>query len=95
MSAKQIVEKLKQDMNERNSKDVIDNLEEMLSENVKELLKNEIFFHLPLKNIFTVISKIIFIEIINEREAGFEILQNIINAHYEEKETLLILQNGI
>ena len=96
MSVKQIVEKLKKEINERNRKDVIDNLEEMLSENVEELSKNEKFFHLPLKNIFSVISKVNF-NSIDESDDGFEILQNIIkntiNAHYEEKETLLILQN--
>ena len=96
MSVKQIVEKLKKEINERNRKDAIDNLEEMLSENVEELSKNEKFFYIPLKNIFSVISKVNF-NSIDESDNGFEILQNIIkntiNAHYEEKETLLILQN--
>ena len=87
----QIVEKLKKEINKRNRKDAIDNLEEMLSENVEELSKNEKFFYIPLKNIFSVISKVN-IKSIDESGNGFEILQNIIkntiNAHYEEKETL-------
>ena len=87
----QIVEKLKKEINKRNRKDAIDNLEEMLSENVEELSKNEKFFYIPLKNIFSVISKVN-INSIDESDNGFEILQNIIkntiNAHYEEKETL-------
>ena len=60
MSVKQTVEKLKKEINERNRKDAIDNLEEMLSENVEELSKNEKFFYIPLKNIFSVISKVNF-----------------------------------
>ena len=96
MSVEQVVEKLKNEINERNRKDIIDNLEEMLSENVKEISKNENFFQLPLKNIFSVISKINF-NSIGESDDRYEILQNIIkntiNSHYEEKETLLILQN--
>ena len=56
MSVKQIVENLKKEINERNRKDAIDNLEEILSENVEELSKNEIFFHFPIKNILSVIS---------------------------------------
>ena len=58
----------------------------MLSENVEELSKNENFFHLPLKNIFSVISRIDF-NSIDEFDDGFEILQNIIRntiqEHYE------------
>ena len=84
------------ELNERNRKEVIDNLEEMLSKNVKELSKNQNIFHLPLKIIFSIISKVNF-NSIDENDNGFEILQNIIkntiNAHYEEKETLLILQS--
>ena len=52
MSVKQIIEKLKKEINERNYKNAIDNLEKILTENVNELSKNEIFFHFPLKNIF-------------------------------------------
>ena len=52
MSVKQTVEKLKKEINERNRKDVIDNLEEILSENVEELSKNEKFFYILLKKYF-------------------------------------------
>ena len=55
MSVEQVVEKLKNEINERNRKDIIDNLEEMLSENVKEISKNENFFQfwVPLESICT------------------------------------------
>ena len=94
MSTKLIVEKLRKEINGRNQKEVIDSYYELLSEDVKELSKTESFFHLPLKNIFCVISKTNF-NFIEEIDDRFEILQNIIkntiNAHYKEKETLLIL----
>ena len=96
MSVQQIIDALQNEINERNRNDVIDRLEETLSENAKEVSKNEDFFHFPLKIINCVISKIN-LNFIDERDDGFDILQNIItrtiNAHYEEKETLLILQN--
>ena len=92
MSVKQVVENLKKEIKEKNRKDAIDSMEEILSENVQELLKTKIFFQLPLKNIFSVVSKINF-NSIDECDNGFEVLQNIIkntiNAH-DEKETLLI-----
>ena len=97
MIVKRIVEKLKKKINERNRKDAIDNSEEILSENVEELSKNEKFFQEELqKKIFSVNSKVNF-NSIDENDNGFEILQNLIkstiDAHYEEKEALLILQN--
>ena len=76
MNVDQIVEKLKKEINQRNRKDVIFNIEEMLSENVEELSKNEKFFYILLKNIFSVISKVNF-NSIDESDDGFEILQNI------------------
>ena len=55
----------------------------MLSDNVKEISHNEYFFHLPLNNIFSVISKINF-DSIDESDA-FEnlhsIIKNTINSH--------------
>ena len=56
---------------------------------------NENFFNLPLKNIFSVISKVDF-NSIETNDKTLEIIQNIIkntiNKHFEEKETILILQ---
>ena len=88
MSVKQIVKQLHNELNERNRKEVIDTLEQLLIDNVKELSKNVYFFCLPFKNIFSLISKIQF-NSIDESEGRYEILQNMIkntiNAHYEEK----------
>ena len=57
--------------------------------------KSQNFFKLPLKNIYSVISNIKF-NSINESEDGYEIIESIIkntnNVHYEEKETILLLQ---
>ena len=95
MSVEQFVDEIKKELIEGKQKNVHE-LEYKLSENVEELSKNENFFQCPLKNIFSIISKIHF-NLIDESDDGFEILQNIIkgtiNAHYDEKETLLLLQN--
>ena len=91
----QTIDKLSKEIKGRKSKHVIDKLEETLSKNVKELSNNEHFFQLPLSNIFSVISKINF-NSIEENGKIFEIIHNIIkntvNAHFEEKETILLLQ---
>ena len=96
MNTQQIAEKLKNEVNGENRSDVVDDLEGILSKNVEELTKNKFFFHLPLKNIFSIISKS-HSNSIDENGDGFENLLNIIrgtiNAHHNEKETLLILQN--
>ena len=96
MNVEQFVDELKKEINGRHQIDVVANLEEIISENAKEISKIENFFKLPLKNIFSVISRINF-NSIDESDDGFELLQNIIKntiiAHYEEKETPLILQN--
>ena len=96
MSFKNIVKKLEEEIKGKNRKDAIDVLEDQLTENIEELSKNEIFFDLPLNNIFSVISKVDFNQI-EENDKIIEIIQNIIkniiNKHFEEKETILILQN--
>ena len=96
MSVIQIVKRLSEEIDGQNRKEIIELLEEQLSDNIEELSKNEIFFNLPLKNILSVISKVDFISIGNDGYV-LEILQNIIkhiiSAHFEEKETILILQN--
>ena len=95
MTLEQTVERLKKEIKGQNRKDVINSLEEMLCKNVKELIKSNNFFHLPLKNIFSVIAKINF-NYVDDIDDGYEILLKIIknttDAHYEEKETLMILQ---
>ena len=94
--SKQIVKKLSDEIKGKNRKENISLLEEMLSENVEKLSKNENFYHLPLNNIFSVISKVDFSEI-EENDKIIEIIQtiikNIIDKHNDEKETILILQN--
>ena len=91
-----VEQKLTIERNGRNRKDDIIDVNENLSKNINGLSKNQNFFHLPLKNIFSLMLKINF-NFIDESDDRFEILlniiQNIINAHYKEKETLLILQN--
>ena len=92
----QIVKNLEEEINGQKRKDIIKLLEEQLSENIEELSKNQIFFNLPLNNIFSVISKVDFDEI-DEIGKLIEIIQNItkniVKSHFEEKETILILQN--
>ena len=96
MNFNQIIEKLEGKIRENNIKEDIEVLEEQLSKNAEELSKNEKFFNLPLNNIFSVISKVDF-NLIEEYDKNIEIIRNIIknimNTHFEEKETILILQN--
>ena len=90
------VAKITEEINGENRKDVIDALEKALVENFDEISKKQEFFHLPLANIFSFISKIQF-NPLNEEANNINALKNfvlgIINAHFEEKTTLLILQN--
>ena len=91
----EIVQKLKDEIEEENRKEIVGSYEQQLSKKIDELSKNENFFNLPLKNIFSVISKVDF-NLIEENDKIMEILQNIIkntiSKHFEEKETILILQ---
>ena len=93
MNLKKILE---EEINRNNEKEITEVLEESLTQNIEELSKNANFFNLPLTNIFSIISKIDFKEI-KENDKAIEIIQNIIkniiNKHFEEKETILILQN--
>ena len=96
MSVKQIVKKLSDEIKEKNRKEVIESCEELLTENFEEISSQANFFNLPLNNIFSVISKVDFNEIEeNDKIIEFitNIIKNIINKHFEEKETILILQN--
>ena len=100
MNIQQTVDRLINEINGRNRKDVVDCLEGKLSENIEELSKNKRFFQLPLKHIFSVISRVDFDTVDeneNENVDKFDVLQNIIentiHLHNEEKEKLLILQN--
>ena len=73
----------------------IDNLEKISSDKIIELSTNEIFFHSPLKHILSYISMIDFssIDDIDDRfDILKKIIENTINAHSTEKETLLIMQ---
>ena len=91
-----IVKQIDKELKGKNRKDIIESYEKLLIENVEELSTNTNFFNLPLTNIFSVISKIDFNDI-GENNKIIEIIQNIIKntieKHFNEKETILILQN--
>ena len=99
MNVNEIVKKLEDEINGENREDVIDSIEEVLSQNIKELSKNENFYKLSLKQIFSVVSKVNFNdieqndEIVEVVEIIKNIIKNIQETHFEEKETILILQN--
>ena len=93
MSFIEIVKQLSDEIKGKNRKDKILSYEELLSKEIEELSKCECFFNLPLNNIFSVISKVDFSENDNMVELIQNIIKNMIQAHYEEKETILILQN--
>ena len=96
MNIDKIVKKLEEELQKGNRREAIEVFEEQLSENIKELSEYENFFNLLLNNIFSVISKVDFNEM-EENDKSIDIIKNIIknliNKHFEEKETILILQN--
>ena len=96
MKIQQLVENFEKEFKEKNSKDVAEQYKEFLNENIEELSQNNAFFSLPLNLIFSIISKISFVNIEN-KDKKVETLRNIIKNtilfHYQEKESLLILQN--
>ena len=96
MGVEEDVQKLEEEIKGANRKDLINEYETKLINNIEELSTNENFFNLPLNNIFSIISKVDFNEI-EDVDRILEIIQNIIkniiSKHSEEKETLLILQN--
>ena len=72
MSTQQIAEKLKREVNGENRSDVVDDLEGILSKNVEELTKNKFFFHLPLKNIFSIIAALPSLPAINRLKKAMD-----------------------
>ena len=96
MRIEHIVRKLVHEINGKNRNDSIETLEEILSESVEDFSKNQNFFHLPLSNIFSIISRINF-NSLDENDDILGILHNIISntvkAHSTEKETLLLLHS--
>ena len=91
MEVEEIIHKLEEEINSNNRKDVVDELETRLSEHANELSTNDSFFKLSLKCIISIFAKIEF------EKNSLEILKNMITktieAHSEEKETILLLRN--
>ena len=77
MILEEIINKLEEEIKGNGKQDVINEYESKLSRKIEELSRNEVFFNLPLNNIFSVISKVDFDEI-EENDKAIEIIQNII-----------------
>ena len=96
MGISEVVKEMSEEIKGQNRKEVIDNYEEKCANDIGELSKNDEFFSFPLPNIFSIISKVDF-NTISEEYNAIEILHNLIKntikAHFDEKETLLLLQN--
>ena len=91
----EFVKKL-EEVNGKNDETVIKSYEIELSKNIEELSNNENFFNLPLKSILSIISKVDFSKFpdnIKIKEIIQNIIINLIDKHFNEKETILILQN--
>ena len=74
--------------------DKYDQSDEQILNDVEKLSKNTYFYNLPLKSILSTLSKVHFNSIQeneNRLEVICDIIQNTINSHHEEKETLLLL----
>ena len=97
MNFQQIVRKLEEEIKGENRKYLINEYETNLSKEIEKLSNNEEIFNLPLNNIFSVISQVNFQETEDEHDKIIEYIHNIIRninkTHFEEKETILILQN--
>ena len=87
-----VVKKLEDEVKSNNSKDEIDKLIQILSQDLEKLSKTNSFYQLPLTTIFLVLSNenicidddnISFLKII---------IHNVIKNHKEEKETIFLLQ---
>ena len=66
-------------------------LEEEVSEEIEDSVKFDSFFKLPLENIFSIVSKIEFLDIDNYSKLLKTIINGTIKAHENEKETLFLL----
>ena len=93
MSVCLTVHRTNEEINEEKRKENNDIFEERLIKNFEEISKSVEFFHLTLSKINSVISKVDF-NLLNEKENPIKnLFQNVIKAHYNEKETVLLLQN--
>ena len=96
MNFQQILKNYEEEIKGKNRKEIINEYESLLSQNAEELSKNEHFFKFSLNNIFSIISKINFNDIDGNYkpiEISQNIIRNILKNHFDEKETILILQN--
>ena len=94
MSARNTLLKLDEEIKGKNRKEVIQSYEEILSKNIEDLSKNDFFFNLPLQNILSIISKVNFNKLKeNSNDILENVIKNTIKMHFEEKETILLLQN--
>ena len=91
MNPEEAVLRLSNEINGQRRTDVIEGLEISLSTNIRKLVRVESFFRLPFENIHSVLSKVrvdndyITLELIKN------IFNNIISAHTNEEETILLL----
>ena len=94
-SVTKILAKYSEEIKGNKRTEKIEKYENLLSERIEKLSQNEDFFNLPLLNILSIISKVDF-EKIEEKDKIVEIIKTIITGiiskHFEEKETILILQ---
>ena len=96
MDINSTIKKINEEIKGEKRKETIDSLEEVLIQNIEEIQNFEGFFQLPLTNILSIISKVDFTLIsdkINVLKLLQNFVQNSIQAHFEEKETILLLQN--
>ena len=87
------IDKLKQEINGENRKEIIDSFEESIAEDMTKATKEKQFFSLPLNNILNIVSK----TNLSEQEDPISLIKTIITKtienHSKEKETLLLLHS--
>ena len=91
MKSDKILKKFLDEIKGKNRPEVIISFESILTENIEEICSNKSFFNLPLTNIFSIVSKVNILDLEGAMDIITQIITNTINAHQEEKETILLL----
>ena len=99
MNMQEFLKQLNCEIHEESQTAIIDTYESLINGNIEELSNEKTFYQLPLNYVFPILFKIDFnsLEEREDHDTVIHLIKHIINntiqAHYKEKETLLILQN--
>ena len=75
----------------RENEERVSTLEREVAEEIEDSVTSDLFFTIPLVNIFSIMSKIDFLDIENYSNLLKNIIKGTTNAHENEEETLFLL----